>query len=369
MAEPKAIDDDQANKPAGKGEPAPGKDKSKAGEGDGAAEEPGADSSAADSGSGIDGTMRIDIDLLTYEVCLRIAEEIAKRCAAHLKPGGEVKDRKTLFVSPPGAAAAVARAQALAATLTALRDQMVLLARGAEAGGGGADTESAASLTMPALKAGIDQASALLGSIKGLLEMLAVVDVYDSRNVTLPPATVAALTAARCLQHKLRPVVISDGDLPLRPASGDGIVESLMAAAEKLRFASLADEASADAAQTLLTRADEAITALRDPEAGAPLALLELVSAHRDAPLLTVELLAAGGSYRTRTHLFTALGLAERLSVSAGAAIRFALTEATDGTLLDGDLLFDSSGHVRPPRTVAKRRIGNLASASGEPRP
>lgn len=362
MGEPKAVDDDGANTVEGEDGTTPG-------EGETGGAGPAATPPSGDGASGIDPMMRIEIDLLTYETCIRIADTIARRCRPKLLAAS-----RTLLVAPPGAAATIGRARALGATVTALRDAIERIARTAPISRAeerrdaeSADSEATES-AFAAAQGTIDQAAALLGSVKGILDTLAVVDRFDGRDVAIDPTILAAIVASRCLRAGMTPVLVADSQLPTRSWRESGSLASLIAAVEKLRFATLAGEAAADAAAKLLTRADAVVETLKTPEAGAPLALLDLVNAHEDAPLLTVQLLAAGGAYRTRSHLFTALGFAEKLSISAGAAIHFALRDRASGTLLAGDLLLDSSGHVRLPGAVTERRIGNLAddpSANG----
>ena len=90
------------------------------------------------------------------------------------------------------------------------------------------------------------------------------------------------------------------------------------------------------------------------------MALMHVLTLHPSAPFLIVQRIAADGSFRTRKHLFTALGLTEALSFSPGSVVSYSLTDRQTGTLIAGDLLYTSSRNLRLPTGTNTTFLSNI---------
>jgi hypothetical protein len=81
-----------------------------------------------------------------------------------------------------------------------------------------------------------------------------------------------------------------------------------------------------------------------------------------DTVVLRAEIIALGGSYRTRRTLWSSMFTGDELSFSGGAAVSFLVFDVSDGSILGGDTLFVRSKYRKSSKAIDDT---GLASFSG----
>ena len=319
---------------------------------------PAADTATADSATLA--TKSIEIDLATWQTILDIAAAIGRACAKKLITTPKMPSHP-VFVTTAEGARAIANAQLLDTTLRGLLKTLTDLATPMA---GAPDTREIFELNATNLVSGaislVADATAMLTGVKGLLALLTVTESYDARAVAIDPATLASVVAAGCLKHNLAPIVIAQGQTLPPVWRHSDVVPKLSAAIARLRAIKPATAEDATLIADLLSKADTTVTALSQTTAIDPLALMHVLTLHPSAPFLIVQRIAADGSFRTRKHLFTALGLTEALSFSPGSVVSYSLTDRQTGTLIAGDLLYTSSRNLRLPTGTNTTFLSNI---------
>ena len=284
--------------------------------------------------------MRIEVEVATYAMLRRIAAGIDARCRRAVGADGG----RPILIVPPSAAAATGRARFLLAELETFALRMEQLSPApAEEGGEG--------VTLATFAAGVKAAAAALGpTLDVITKAVGVTETHAGRLVTVEESALTAALGGHMIRLKLNPQIVG-GDVPLL-ASVPPALTRVRLAGDRLRAAAKDADARAEAAQ-LLARVDAALALFAAP--GGDLSPgWQLMSAlgQDSLPLaLIANVLAAGGHYRLRRHLGTMLGLADPLSFSGGAAVRFALLEPRTGRL-------PVHPHVRQFAHAQARRAG-----------
>lgn len=284
-------------------------------------------------GSSIDTAMRIEIDLLTYGALRKIARRIAEAVAK--KAGGKV------VLASGDVAAALAPAVLLRQQLEGLATALEALApRGA-----GDALEGVVETAVAGLAAVSGQVGELVKSLSEIAGMIGVTDTYSARSVGIDEATLLTVLAGCLADKDIESELIADV-APFAALEATPLTRIVRVLGE-LRPG--ADEAMREA----LDEVEKAIAPLRESRSVSLQAqrLLAIASAPQPPALLTARALAAGGTYLERSHLFTRLGLVDKLSFSAGAAVHYVLYRMPQGTIVASDIVMGGSGKTKMPTT------------------
>jgi len=345
--EPHAVGADDENAAAGDGEPEAEADEEEADadeegpdaeEAEHDAEEEGAEEAEESTpapGSSIDSKMRIEVDLLTYGALKKIAGKIADAVAEQVGAKGKV------VLASVDVASALGPAILLQQQLDGLAAALEALAPSED----GEVLEGLVETTVAGLAATTGQVGELVKGLSDIAKMIEVSDTYSARSVGIDEPTLLTLLAGRLAAKSIETVLIADVApfARLEASSLTRIVKTL----GELRPG--ADEERRKA----LDEVEKAVAPLRESRS-VPLQaqrLLAITGAAGAPALLTARALSAGGSYLERSHLFTRLGLADKLSFSAGAAVHYALYRMPEGTIAASDIVMGGSGKTRMPGT------------------
>lgn len=345
-SEPPAVGDDGANvveQQAGGGNPASGAAPV-------AQTIPSAASTATGSNPGAAGSelsAKIEIDLLTYGVLERLANVIAERC--------DTREEDEVLIATPTDMATIAAVRALHQVLVHLALQIERLVPESAPG----RPDKALNLAT-AIKAGTEGVSAIVTAAKGVIDLLAVTEESGSRAVAIEERTMAELVAIE-LRTRSKPIIVSAGTAAISAeTAATSVIARLADARERLRAAR--GEEQDKKVQAALATVDRLLDPILQGSAAAVaagLGMMALIDLHPEAPILVARTLASGGTGWNRTNLLTRLGCREPLSFSAGAAVIFSLTNR-DGTLIAGNLVYDSSGRVEIPSRSGVAKLTNV---------
>ncbi|HEY6814233.1 MAG TPA: hypothetical protein VI168_01720 [Croceibacterium sp.] len=336
---PPIEEPDGGDEATGEGEAGAGDEGPDAEDADGEEEEPEEepeeeDESTQAAGSSIDSKMRIEVDLLTYQTVKKIADKIAAAVAAKVN-GGRV------VLASADAAAALGPALLLQKELEGLADGLDrLLPQEQEEA-----LESFVATSVAALTTTTGEIGKLVTSLAGIAGKIAVTETYSARSVGIDESTLLTVLAGRLAAKGIEVFLIAD----IAPFASFDVpaLKRIVDALGTLRLG--ADEATVKA----LEKVEKAIAPLREGRS-VPLQaqrLLAIIGEAVPPALLTARSLAAGGRYLERSHLFTKLGLVDKLSFSAGAAVHYALYRMPAGTIVASDIVMGGSGKTKMPAT------------------
>jgi len=285
----------------------------------------------------IDASMKIEVTMLTLGALQRVAAEIAARVAK--KASG-----KSVIIGSDGAIAALRAYQGF-------RRRLELLNTGLE-------DVLAAKSAAESLRVGIDTATVTVQALANLLSFFKADTRYSGRDVELNQKVLYQTLAGRLIARK---VDVSLPECFPDPAANEAA--SLMAQLGELR--ELCTRVSAQVPEdsrsaSLIAAVDAAFDEVDKPAASSETeSLLDrlLLGAELHATLggtnkplfLSAAVLTAGGSYRTKKHLFTTLFWGDQLSYSGGVAVGYFLFDAADSKLVESDVLYHATGYARFP--------------------
>ncbi|MES0133604.1 hypothetical protein NKJ88_01380 [Mesorhizobium sp. M0016] len=315
-------------------------------------------------GTAIDENVKIEVDILALGALRKIAGQIASEIS------GLAEKPSLLIIGGDELILAARVYSGFSARVIELRAELISLLKQVKP-----PTEAVPGLE--SITAGLDSASLAVQSLTTLLSFFKAETAYFGRSVELKESALYPALAGQLIARNI-PVSVP-GYFPMSIGGAGAPVSTVMALLDDLRSlrnhvaAMPADEASTARINALLATVDAAIKAVIkvDPESGKSSALaqlllgaeyLALMEGEATRLFLSATVISAGGSYRTRKHLFTTLFTGDQLSCSGGAAAGYFAFDLKSSKLVRSDVLYHATGYQRIPICGGKFEPSNIES-------
>ncbi|MER8512125.1 hypothetical protein NKH47_04120 [Mesorhizobium sp. M1060] len=310
----------------------------------------------------IDDNVKIEVDILALGALREIAEQIATEISERAeKPNLVIIGGDELILAVRAYSGFRTRALGLKAELKSLLAAV--------------KPTTKAKPGLESMTAGLDDASLAVQGLTTLLSFFKAETAYFGRSVELKETALYPALAGQLIARKIP--VSAPGYFPATTGGAGEPASPIVAMLDDLHSlrnqvaAMPAEEASTAKIQALLATVDGVIEAVLkvDPEAGKsnPLAQLllgaEYIAQIKGAtkPLfLSANVISAGGSYRTRKHLFTTLFTGDQLSCSGGAAVGYFAFDLKSSKLVLSDVLYHATGYQQLSSCAGKFKSSNL---------
>lgn len=296
----------------------------------------------------IDEKLRIEAEFVSLEAIRRIAKKIAED-TSKLKPG-----LSRVLLGDEAFLAAVQLRPLVNARIELLERELKSFTSFAEVGA--------------------DPFSGVLSAVNSLATLVSLFradTTYKGREISIKQLALRAALVGQLREQKLQVFAPTRSNMTKGKTANELLsrlteLVELKAKAER----TMKDGVPADRIKRLGDAVDELIKAFThvssDVTALPPLALL-LAEAEDsfgldDTVVLQAEIIALGGSYRTRRTLWSSMFTGDELSFSGGAAVSFLVFDVSDGSLLGGDTLFVRSKYRKSSEPIDD---AGLASFSG----
>lgn len=293
-------------------------------------------------------TLNFEVTVLTIASVDRVADEIARR----IQTIAADRKLKGVVISDPGAIALLRAHATLMSQLAALELQVDAAKIPNEDEGG----MESGFIDLAATIAGARKVREVANNVGKLLSVFEVSSTYQGKQVRLVPSVLPAALAKHIAG---RGVVAQVPRYAVRLDKGSEFVNRLVALQRRCQALIAADSTSSELGElsgriTGLVAAvfgtsggGDSIAAGSAPPLVQQLAEAEMLSAAigDGFALLTVEMAAAGGSYRMRKWIFNGLLGRDSLTYSGGAAVTFFLLAGDSMASLASDTIYFATGH------------------------